>query len=103
MLLAKVMSKVTVTSWASAFIAALLVGILNPTIGWLLRGVFHVATLGIPLLLGLGFIIRLIVTMIIIKLVDVMLRGFDVKGWGTAFIIALVMALVGTLVGYMLA
>src|SRR5687768_18021579 len=67
---AYIMPKVEIRSFGSALVVALLIGILNPTVGWILRGLGHVLTLGIPLLLGLGFIIRLIVTAIVIKIVD---------------------------------
>ena len=102
LLAAKFMPKVEVRNFGAALLVAFLIGILNPTIGWLLRGVFHIATLGIPLLLGLGFIIRLIVTAIIIKLVDVFVSGIRIRGFITALILALIMAVTGTIVSWIL-
>lgn len=100
LLASKMMSKVEVHSTRSAFIVALLIGILNPTIGLLLRGVFHVFTLGIPLLIGLGFLIRLLVTAIIIKLVDAFVSGFKVHGFTTGLLLAVMIAMAGTIVGW---
>ena len=101
-MLAKLMPKISITGWGAAFLAAFLIGIFSPTIGWLLRAILNVATLGIFLFLGIGFIIRLIVTALIIKLVDWLMSGLKVEGFGTALIIATVMAVVGSLVQYLL-
>jgi putative membrane protein len=100
---AYILPKVEVRSFGSALLVAFLIGILNPTIGWILSGILHVATLGIPLLIGLGFIIRLIATAIVIKIVDAVLPGFKVHGFTTALILAAIIALLGTLVDRMLA
>lgn len=99
---AKALPKVHVDGWGSALIAALLIGIFSPTIGWILNGLLHVATLGVFFLLGLGFIIRLITTAIILKLVDWLMRGLKIDSFGTAFLIAIIMALAGTLIEYLL-
>lgn len=99
-LVARVMPKVEVKSFGSAVVVALLIGILNPTVGFLLRGVFHLLTLGIPLLIGLGFIIRLLVTAIIIKLVDVFVTGFKVHGFSASLILAVIMAVAGTILSW---
>lgn len=97
---AKAMAKVEIRSFGSALLVAFLIGILNVTIGELLRFIFHIGTLGIPLLLGLGFIIRLIVTAIIIKIVDALMKGFRVDGFVTALILAIIMALAGTIIAW---
>lgn len=100
---AYIMPKVEVKSFGAALLVAFLIGILNPTIGWILSGLFHVATLGIPLLLGLGFIIRWIASAVVIKIVDAVMPGFRVQGFSTALILAAVIALLGTLVDRMFA
>lgn len=100
LLTAKLMPKVEVRNFGSALLVAFLLGILNPTIGFLLSGIFHVFTLGIPLLLGLGFIIRLFASAIIIKLVDAFVPGFKVHGWGTGLLLAVIIALAGTVAGW---
>lgn len=101
-LVAKMLPKVHISGWGAALLAALLIGIFNPTIGWILRAVLNVATLGVFLLFGLGFIIRLIVTALIIKLVDWLMGGLRVDGFGTALLLAIIMALVGSLLQYLL-
>lgn len=101
-IVAKMLPKVHVTGWGAAILAALLIGIFNPTIGWILRAVLNVATLGLFLLIGIGFIIRLIVTALIIKLVDWLMGGLRVEGFGTALLLAVIMALAGSLIQYLL-
>jgi putative membrane protein len=101
-IVAKMLPKVHISGWGAAILAALLIGIFNPTIGWILRAVLNVATLGLFLLIGLGFIIRLIVTALIIKLVDWLMGGLRVEGFGTALLLAIIMALVGSLLQYLL-
>lgn len=102
MLAASIMRSVYVRSWGTAIVIALLIGILNPTIGWLLNVVFNIATLGIFWLLGLGFIIRWFVTAIIIKIVDAFLTGFKVKSFGTALVLSLIIAIVGTIMQWLI-
>lgn len=102
MLGAAIMKNVHIRSWGTAFLVALLIGILNPTIGWVFNVVLNVATIGIFWLLGLGFIIRLLVTAIIIKIVDALLSGFKVKNFGTAFLLAIFVALVATLADWLI-
>ena len=102
MLGAAIMKNVQIRSWGTALLVALLIGILNPTIGWVFNVVLNVATLGIFWLLGLGFIIRLLVTAIIIKIIDALLSGFKVKSFGTAFLLAAFVALIATLADWLI-
>lgn len=101
-IVAKMLPKVHITGWGAAILAALLIGIFNPTIGWILRAILNVATLGLFLFIGLGFIIRLIVTALIIKLVDWLMPGLRVDGYGTALLLAIIMAITGSLISYLL-
>lgn len=101
-IVAKMLPKVHISGWGAAIFAALLIGIFNPTIGWVLRAILNVATLGIFVLFGLGFIIRLIVTAFIIKLVDWLMGGLRIDGFGTALLLAIIMALVGSILQYLL-
>ncbi|RYD81678.1 MAG: hypothetical protein EOP53_05765 [Sphingobacteriales bacterium] len=100
---AYILPKVEVRNFGAAIVVALLLGILNPTIGWILKAVLNVATLGIPALLGLGFIIRLIATAIVLKIVDALVPGFKIHGFTNAIILAVIIALIGTLVDRLLA
>jgi putative membrane protein len=96
--MAKVMNTIVIKNYTSALLVALLVGILNATIGAILRLPMNILTLGL-----LTFFVRLIVTALMIKLADKFMKDFEVKGFMPALIIALVIAIVGSLVdGYTL-
>ena len=99
---AKSMSTVYVRSFGTAIWVAILIGIFSFLIGWLLTGVLHVLTLGLFALLGISFIIRIIVNAIIIELVDKLSKGFDTKGFTPSLILAVIIALVGSVVDYFL-
>jgi putative membrane protein len=91
-LLAYLMPAVTIRSYVTAIWVALVIGVLNATVGFLLRLPLNIVTLGL-----LSFVVRLIVTAVVIKLVDKLFSGFEVKGFTPAIIIAVVMAIVGSL------
>jgi putative membrane protein len=93
MLMAYIMPQVTIKSFMTALGVALLVGILNATVGFLLRIPLNLVTFFL-----LGFIVRLIVTAIMIKLADKMLTNFKVDGFWPALLIAIALAAAGTLV-----
>ncbi len=94
--------KIDVKNFAAALLVAFLIGILNPTVGWILRGIGNIATLGIVALLGLGFIIRILVSAVIIKIVDALVGGFKVRGFGAALLMAVILAVASTLLDYLL-
>ncbi len=89
---AYIMPQINIRSFGVAIGVALVIGILNATIGFLLRLPLNVVTLGL-----MSFFVRLLVTAIIIKLVDKLFRGFEVRGFWPAIVLAIVMALTGTL------
>jgi putative membrane protein len=91
-LLAALLPSVNIRSYGTAIGVALVIGILNATIGFLLRLPLNILTLGL-----LSFIVRLIVTAVMIKLADKFFSGFEVKGWAPAFILAVCIAIAGTL------
>ncbi|MEJ5961175.1 phage holin family protein [Pedobacter immunditicola] len=91
-LLAYLMPSVTIKNYGTAIVVALVIGILNATVGFLLRIPLNIVTLGL-----LNFVVRLVVTAVVIKLADKLFSGFEVRGFGSALIIAVVMALVGSL------
>ncbi|MCJ8163557.1 phage holin family protein [Pontibacter sp. E15-1] len=95
LLMAYALSSVHVKSFGTALWVAFLVGILNATIGWILRGVFNLVSFFL-----LEAIVSLFVTAIVIKLVDVFVRNFKIDGFLPALIIAIVNALALALVGY---
>ena len=93
LLLAYIMPQVHVKSFLTALWVALLIGILNATIGFLLRFIGNLFTLFL-----LSFIIKLIVTAIVIKIADKLTRNFEVKGFWPALVIAIALAIASTLV-----
>ena len=96
-LLAALLPSVNIKSYGTAIGVALVVGILNATIGWLLRLPLNIVTLGL-----LSFVVRLVVTAVVIKIADKLFSGFEVKGWTAAFILAACLALAGTFLNYIL-
>lgn len=95
--LAYALPQVEVKSFKTALFAALLIGILNATVGFLIRLPLNIVTLGL-----LTFVVRLIVTAIIIKLVDLLMKGLTVRGFWPALLIAIVLAIVSHFLTYLL-
>jgi putative membrane protein len=96
-LLTYIIPDVKVRSFGTALGVALVVGILNATVGFLLRLPLNIITLGL-----LSFFIRLIVTAVMLKIADRLFRGFEVNGFATAILVAVIMAIAGTLFSYIL-
>ena len=92
-LLAALLPSVSIKNYATAIGVAFVIGLLNATIGFILRLPLNILTLGL-----LTFVIRLIVSALMIKLADKLFRGFEVKGWLPAFIIAICIAIAGSLI-----
>jgi putative membrane protein len=97
LLLSKYMSSVHVRSYGTAVGVALVVALLNATVGALLRLPLNLVTLFL-----LGFLVRLFVTAIMIKIADVFFKGFSVDSFRTALIIAVVLAIAGVLFSYII-
>ncbi|MGB3076512.1 MAG: phage holin family protein [Chitinophagales bacterium] len=95
-LLAYLLPSVDIKSFGTAIAVALVIGILNATVGFLLRLPMNIVTLGL-----LSFFVRLLVTAIVIILTDKLFKGFTVKTFSAAVIIACTMAVAGTLVSYL--
>ncbi|AOM77771.1 phage holin family protein [Pedobacter steynii] len=91
--MAYVLPSVKIKSYGTAILVALVIGLLNATLGMLIRFPMNVVTLGL-----ISFIVHLIVTALMIKLADKFFDDFEVKGFTPALIIALVMAIVGTFI-----
>jgi len=68
--------------------------LLNATIGFAIRLPLNILTPGL-----ISFLVRLLVSAIMIKLADTLLPGFKVNDRIPAFIIAICMAIAGTLPG----
>lgn len=86
--------------WGSYLLIGAVVGVLHFLLGWLLFGVLTIATLGLAYLLG--FITRLIVTALILKLADALSSRFTIIGFFPAFLAAALMSLVSAAVDLLL-
>jgi putative membrane protein len=90
--LASLLPGIRIKSFGTALLVAFVIGILNATIGLLLRFPLNVLTLGL-----LSFFVHLIVTAVMIKIADKLFKDFELKGFTPALIIALVSAIAGTI------
>lgn len=88
LLLSKWLPSVVIKNFRTALSVALLIGLLNATIGFLLR-----LPLNLVSLFFLTFFVRLFVTAVMIKLAAFFIKGFEVKTFVAALILALAMAL----------
>lgn len=95
LLAAKVMPTVKVRSFGTAVGVALVIGILNATLGAIIRFPLNLLTLFL-----LSFFVRLIVLAIVIKIADALFSGFEVRSFSTAVILACIMAIAGSLLSY---
>jgi len=93
-ILSSLIKGVKVKNYGTAIWVALVIGLLNATIGFALRLPLNILTLWL-----VSFIVRVVVSAIMIKLADMIFPGFTVKGWRPAFIIAICIAVAGTLFG----
>ena len=89
--MAYILPQVDVKSFGTALLVAIVLGLLNATVGWVLRGIGDVVTLGV-----LSFVIRLVVTALLLKLVDRFFSGLTIQGFWPALVIALAVAIVGS-------
>ncbi|WP_018477986.1 phage holin family protein [Pontibacter roseus] len=95
LLLSYLLPQVHVKSFLTALWVAFLIGLLNATIGWILRGILNLVSFFL-----LEAIIGLIVTTLMIKLVDKLVRNFKVDGWWPALVIALATGVALALLSY---
>lgn len=97
LLASKLMPTVKIRSFGTAVGVALVIGILNATIGAILRFPLNLVTLFL-----LSFFVRLIVLAIVIKITDALFSGFEVSSFSAAVILACIMAVAGSLLTYLL-
>jgi putative membrane protein len=97
LLASKIMSTVKIRSFGTALGVAFVIGILNATIGAILRFPLNLFTFFL-----LSFFVRLIVLAIVIKIADALFAGFEVKSFSAAVLLACIMAVAGSLVSYLL-
>src|ERR1700761_8359837 len=90
---AYLLPSVEIESFGTAMIAAVLIGLLNATLGFLLRLVVFPLTWLVP---GLVY---LVCDAIMIYIVSRFLRGFAVRNFTAAFLCALIVAIVNMVLG----
>lgn len=93
--LSGIMPGIKVKSYGTAVAVALVIGLLNATVGFLMRLPLNILTLGL-----LSFLVRLFVTAVMIRITDRLFRGFEVASFKAAIILAVAMALAASLVNY---
>lgn len=96
LIMARFISSITIKNFSTALGVALIIGLLNATVGFLFRLPLNLVTL-----FFLTFFVRLIVTAIMIKITDHLFSGFTVKGFAPALILAITMAVAGALFRYL--
>lgn len=97
MVLAAILPGVSIKNYGNAVFVMLVLGILNATIGFIIRLPLNILTLGL-----LSFFVRIFVTAVLIKLASNLFKGFNVDGWINAFILAIAIAVAGTALDYLL-
>ncbi len=96
LLAAYLLSGVTIKDYVQAILVALVLALLNATIGAVLD---FLATPITWLTLGL---FSLVIDAILIKIADYFLKGFSVRSFGWAFLMAVIIAVVNSLLGHFL-
>lgn len=91
--LAYLMPQVDVKNFGTALLIAVLLGLLNFFVGWLIRFPLNLVTFF--LLTGL---VRIIVTALLLKLIDKFMDSFTIVGFWPALVIAVAVAVAGTLI-----
>lgn len=96
-ILAAILPGISIKNYGNAIFVMLVLGILNATIGFILRLPLNILTLGL-----LSFVVRIFVSGLLIKFASNLFKGFTVKGWINAFILAFAIAVLGTGLDYLL-
>ena len=91
--LAYLMPQVDVKNFGTAILIAVLLGLMNFFVGWLIRFPLNLVTFF--LLTG---IVRIVVTALLLKLIDNFLDSFTIAGFWPALVIALAVAVAGLLI-----
>ena len=99
---AKMFPKVELKGFKTAIIVALMIGVLSFFLSWILTVILNIATLGIFYFLGLGFITRTIAYAIIIEVADKLSKDFKTHGFMPSLWLAILLAVVGAIVDYII-
>jgi putative membrane protein len=90
--LSNIVKDIVVKDYGTAIWVCLIIAFLNATVGLLVRFPLNLLTLFL-----ITFIVRLMVSAIMIKLANRLVKGFQVRSWTAAFILAIAMAVVGSI------
>jgi putative membrane protein len=91
--LAYLMPQIDVKNFGTALLIAVLLGLLNFFVGWIIRFPLNLVTFFL-----LSGIVRIIVTAILLKLIDKFMDSFTIVGFWPALLIAIAVAVAGTLI-----
>jgi putative membrane protein len=91
--LAYFMPQIHVKSFGTALLIAVLLGLLNFFVGWIIRFPLNLVTFFL-----LSGIVRIIVTALLLKLIDKFMDSFTIEGFWPALLIAIAVAVAGTLI-----
>ena len=94
-IVSRVVPGISVSGPTAALIAALAIGFINSTIGFLLKVLTFPLTL---LTLGLFWFV---INAAMLKLASVLVPGFEVHGWRAAFLGAILLSLVSSLLQWL--
>ncbi|WP_419802020.1 phage holin family protein [Mucilaginibacter sp.] len=97
LLLSHFLPTIIIRNWKTAILVALVIGLLNATVGAVLRFPLNLLTLWL-----LSFFVRLLVTAVIIKIVDWIFDDFEIKGFLPALILAVALAIDGSFLSFAL-
>lgn len=86
--------------WKSYVLVAALLGILQFLLGWLIYVILGIVTLGLGFLFS--FVTRLIVSAIVLLIVDKLSRRLTIRGFVPALLAALIVAVTGSVVDFVL-
>jgi putative membrane protein len=94
---AHLLNGVEIKDFTRALLLALALAFLNATVGWLLHGLATPVkwiTFGI-----FNFLISLVISAVVIKIADYFMKGFSVRNFGWALLLATILALANALIG----
>lgn len=91
--LAYFMPQIDVKNFGTCILIAVLLGLLNFVVGWVIRFPLNLVTFF--LLTG---IVRIVVTAVLLKLIDKFLDSFTIVGFWPALVIAVAVAVAGMLI-----
>lgn len=90
--LSRLMPQIQVKDFTTAIIVAVLLGLLSFFLGWIIKLPLNLVTLFL-----LRGVVRIVVTAVILKLIDMLLDSFKIEGFWPAVVISVAVAVVGSI------